>query len=840
MTPILTPFVRLHAAFAGATTGHGRQTTAPDAATILRPSLERRQANPASEIWVPGSPASAESLGLAGVSSEADRLEQERTGRSVTTLSWGAKVFVSTVIMAGAAVAWSSLPKAIPDPGLSVGLLALVIATSLLKVKLPVANTSATMSVSFVADFLALLVVGPQQAVVMAGIGAVAQCLGNRSSRSIKLYRVVFSAATLIITMQVTAYVYALLGGQPGAIEPKDIAKPIVGGAMAYFLCNTILVATAGALATRRSPFKIWYDAFLWSAPSYFVGGGVAAASSWLIGRGEAWFAPIVAAPAYLTYLTYKVYLGRIEDQRQHVEEISAMHDQAMLALDYARRSEHALAIEKERLGVTLASIGEAVIATDTKSRIVLMNRSAEMFTGWTAEDATGRPVMDVVQLVDRASGRSYASPVDKVLRTQQSVEHEVGAALIARDGHQRLVDLSAMPIHDADGTLVAVALVALDMTDALRLEEERLRASKLASLGVLAGGIAHDFNNILTAIVGNISLAQMEAGSAALHGSLNEAERACARAKSLTQQLLTFSKGGAPVRKTVFLSDVIRDTTSFSLRGSNVRCELDVPADLWAADADEGQLVQVLNNLLINAAQAMPSGGVVWVKASNVPGAEGAGRPEVVIEVRDGGVGIPEENLGRIFDPYFTTKKSGNGLGLATSYSIVRNHGGRIDVQSSVGHGTTMIVVLPANTSARRPADVDAKAPSTCGKGRVLVMDDEPQIRSLARQMLGRLGYRVEVVADGRTAIDVYKEAKASGDRFDVVIMDLTVPGGMGGKDAVKAILETDPAAVAIVSSGYADDPVMADFGRYGFKGVVPKPFTMAELSKLVHELVG
>ncbi|MEK6631601.1 MAG: ATP-binding protein, partial [Acidobacteriota bacterium] len=589
-------------------------------------------------------------------------------------------------------------------------------------------------------------------------------------------------------------------------------------------------------------PWHVWYDAFLWSAPSYFVGGGVAVAAVWLLGRGEAWFVPMVAAPVYLTYRTYKVYLGRIADGRRHVEVVSALHAQAVRGLALARRSEQALAIEKERLAVTLSTIGEAVVASDTRGRIVLLNHTAEVFTGWSQEQAIGSPVIDVLRVVDRESGRSCASPVDKVLRTHAAIAHDRQGALVARDGTARQVELSATPIRGDDGAIVAVVLVARDVTDAARLDEERLKASKLASLGVLAGGIAHDFNNILTAVVGNISLAQMEEGPAAQRHNLAQAEKACMRAKALTHQLLTFSKGGAPLKKVIVLREIIREATSFALRGSNVRCEFSLPEGLWAVDADEGQIVQVVNNLVINAVQAMPDGGVLEVRAENVPAGSdrNAAEPsQVRIAIQDQGMGIPEEHLSKIFDPYFTTKQSGSGLGLATCYSIARNHGGHIDVSSVVGQGTTMFISLPAVVDTGRPVAEEAHAAIERGKGRVLVMDDEDAIRDLAREMLGRLGYRVDVAADGREAIELYTEARKAGDGFDTVIIDLTVPGGMGGKDAIKALLALDPDATAIVSSGYADDPVMSEYQQYGFKGVMPKPFGVADLSRLLQRLV-
>jgi len=807
------------------------------AAVSLQPSVLLRGSDAAAEVWaprgaglpgaaVPGEPAAGQSAG-----------PRTQPDAAPAVLPWMAKLYVGSVIALGAALVAVRFPATFHDPVMSAGLLALIVVASALKVSLPIAGTTATMSVSFVGDFMALLLVGPEQAIVFAALGALAQCVTNRAPRKrLRLHRVVFSMSALAITVQVTSLAYAALGGRPGLLDPHDLVKPIVAGSFAYFFCNTILVATAGALATGQSPIRVWRESFLWSAPSYFVGGAVAIAASSLIERGEVWFAPMVAAPVYLTYLTYKVYLGRIEDERRHVDAASALHAQAMQALEHAHRSELALAIERERLAVTLGTIGEAVIASDTRGRIVLLNHTAEVFTGWPQEEAIGVPIIDVLRLVTRGSGRTCSSPVDRVLRTQASVERDQRAALVARDGTGRLVEYSAMPVRDADGNVVAVVVVVRDMTDAIRLEEERLKASKLASLGVLAGGIAHDFNNILTAIVGNLSLAQLDDASASQRRSIDEAEKGCQRAKALTQQLLTFSKGGKPLKKTIDLRPAIEEASGFALRGSNVTCACLLADDLRPVDADEGQIVQVISNLVLNAAQSMPDGGQIEVRAEN---AVVDGRRQVTISVRDHGTGIPEEHLPKIFDPYFTTKKAGSGLGLATCYSIIHNHDGHISVRSTPGQGTTMSVMLPA--AAGRPAAPDGRpdgAPGR-GKGRVLVMDDEEAIRDVARAMLARLGYRAEVAPDGRAAIAIYQMAQEAGDPFDTVIMDLTVPGGMGGKEAVKALLALDPHVTAIVSSGYADDPVMSEYQRFGFKGVVPKPFTVKDLGRVLQPLV-
>jgi CheY-like chemotaxis protein len=377
-------------------------------------------------------------------------------------------------------------------------------------------------------------------------------------------------------------------------------------------------------------------------------------------------------------------------------------------------------------------------------------------------------------------------------------------------------------------------------------MEEELLRAEKLESVGVLAGGIAHDFNNYLMAILGNIALAvrSIPDGSPAVP-LLAECERACSRARDLTQQLLTFAKGGAPVRATLDLRPVIREATLFALSGSRVDCEFSVDEGLWAVEADERQVALVLHHLVLNAEQAMPGGGRVAVSARNVPSvpdagpAAGAAGRVVEITVRDGGPGIPAENLPQIFDPYFTTKEKGSGLGLASVYAIVVNHGGTITAASSPGEGATFTVRLPASDrDPRAAAPGEAAQPGRAA--RILVMDDEEIVRQVAEAMLGEIGHQVTLAADGTAAVARYREALAAGRRFDAVILDLTVRGGVGGLEALQHLLEIDPGVRAAASSGYSDDAAAAEHRRHGFRAFLPKPYTMRGLEAALAELLG
>jgi len=382
------------------------------------------------------------------------------------------------------------------------------------------------------------------------------------------------------------------------------------------------------------------------------------------------------------------------------------------------------------------------------------------------------------------------------------------------------------------------------DISEKKRTEAELLKAQKLESLGILAGGIAHDFNNLLTGIIGNISIARLylDTGHSAA-GRIERASNAAYRAQDLTRQLLTFSKGGNPIKATASISRLLKDCVSFVLRGSNVRCRFELPNDLWPAIMDEGQIGQVVNNLVINGCQAMPSGGTIAIGACNMGIGKGnsIGLKEgryVRVSVTDTGVGIPRENIRKIFDPYFSTKEKGTGLGLALSYSIIRKHGGVITVRSKVGVGSSFLFYLRAAPPAPSRVGESSTEPPV-SRGKILVMDDEPIILELARDALVHFNYDVTVAKDGREAVDQYRQAASNGRPFDVVIMDLTVPGGMGGKEAIRYLREIDPNVKAIVSSGYSDDPIMSNFEKHGFRAVLPKPYDGLKLREILDNLV-
>ena len=533
---------------------------------------------------------------------------------------------------------------------------------------------------------------------------------------------------------------------------------------------------------------------------------------------------------------TYRTHLEELVEKR--TVELKQINEKLQKEISEREIIEKSLSAEKERLSVTLRSIGDGVIATDVDGTVVLINEVAELLTGWNQEEAVGKPLETVFTIVNERTRQVCESPVEKVLSKGIVVGLGNNTILISKNGEEKIIADSGAPIRDK-GKIIGVILVFRDITDKRKMEQELLRAQKLESLGNLAGGIAHDFNNILTAVLSNTNLARMYTADNRVKERLTKIEKASLQAKELTQQLLTFSKGGAPVKKTTDIAELIRDSVSFALRGSNVRCHFYVPDNVWSVDVDAGQISQVMNNLIINADQAMPAGGIITVKAENVVVEEDVPLKKglyVKTTITDQGVGIPEKYVSKVFDPYFTTKQKGSGLGLSTCYSIIKNHDGYITVESEVGVGTTFYVWLPASPEKGEKKKKN-KVPVT-GEGRVLLMDDEALVLDAASEILQFLGYTVVQARDGKEAVHLYKKALKT-DPFDVVIMDLTIPGGVGGKEALLKLLEVDPSVKAIVSSGYSTDPILADYKAHGFKGAVIKPYSIEELSKTLHTVL-
>ncbi len=523
-----------------------------------------------------------------------------------------------------------------------------------------------------------------------------------------------------------------------------------------------------------------------------------------------------------------------LEKNRRLEEEISERiraENERSLAKAELRGSE-------ERFRELADSLPQTVFESDEGGNFSYLNSTALDVLGITPEKFENG--VNLIQILapedrERATEDMHARLSGKIVGYREYTA-------LRKDGSAFPAILIANPIT-SDGRVVGLRGVLTDISEHKLLEAELLKSQKLESIGILAGGIAHDFNNILTGILGNISLSKMAlTPDNIIFARLEQAEEASLQASALTRQLLTFSKGGAPIKKTISPVPLIKDFSTLALSGTNVKIEFNIK-DLWPIDADEGQLGQVLNNLIINACQSMPSGGIIGISAENVFVEGGNEFPVkkgryVKIAVSDHGYGIPKERLQKIFDPYFTTKENGSGLGLAVVYSIISNHEGHIDVESTLGVGSTFTFYIPASEKAA--VEEEAEEAGFCsGKGTVLVMDDEEFIRTVVGAMLQPLGYDVFFAKDGAEAIEIYRKNAESGHVLDAVIMDLTIPGGMGGKEAVREILNIDPHAKVIVSSGYSNDPIMSDFQKYGFSGVILKPYNVETLSKTLQQVI-
>lgn len=495
---------------------------------------------------------------------------------------------------------------------------------------------------------------------------------------------------------------------------------------------------------------------------------------------------------------------------------------------------------ERGRLAATLRSIGDAVVAVDLDGRIAVANQAAGHLLGCeldrlhglelsTASEfraaADGAPLELVAAIL--ADPRDWVEPRD--LRLRALLAPSDAAAHAGRG--DRLVELAGRPIRTESGEMGGAILAFRDVGLRRQLERDAVKAGKLESLGLLAGGVAHDFNNILTSIL-NWSSLPADGDFGGLQ-PLQEIQEACRRGKRLSTQLMALAKGGEPILAPADLASLIREEARFALRGTGCTLHERIAPGPIFAEVDTGQLGQVVHNLVLNAAQALP-GGKVSVSLEHVTGADGA--PRVRFAVSDRGEPIPAANLERLFDPYFTTKSGGHGLGLATTYSIVTRHRGTISVRSEAGRGTTFEVLLPASDLA--PAGSDSRrgshaAPS--GSGRLLVVDDDRAVREALLANLAAAGFETVGACSGPEAVRSYDEALRGDRRFDAVVMDLTMPGGMSGDEAMRRILEADPDARGVVASGYHDAPVLADHRRHGFRAAITKPYGAEEVIEAV-----
>lgn len=500
-----------------------------------------------------------------------------------------------------------------------------------------------------------------------------------------------------------------------------------------------------------------------------------------------------------------------------------------------------------------------SVLSSLYEAAIIVFDRDGRIISLWGTVEMDKRYGVSSVDMVG-VSIAEFVLPEDSEKRLADirtvfdAGEKKVVEYIIKVPGGSFWHETSLSPLRNEKGDVTAVVGFARDITERKRMEKELIKIQKLETVGVLAGGIAHDFNNSLQTILGYITLVEMKSNlDVGARANLENARKAIYQSKNLTKQLLTFSKGGEPVKQTISISELIKNSVKLVMGGSNVKCELCIPDNLWNVDADGGQLDQVFNNIVINACQAMPDGGDIKICAENIDVGEEdlfslkKGK-YIKTSFSDNGTGISQENLQNIFDPFFTTKQKGSGLGLATTYSIIKRHEGDIAVESEIGVGTVFNIYLPASqkdiilkemnkfdiSSVAEQADENGES-----KVKVLLMDDEYTIRVILSEQLRGLNYVVEAVEEGTEAIRLYKDAREAGKPFDVVLMDLTISGGMGGKETIKKLLEIDPEVRAVVMSGYANNPIMANYKEYGFKGVLAKPHDIHELDKTLRNVI-
>ena len=509
-------------------------------------------------------------------------------------------------------------------------------------------------------------------------------------------------------------------------------------------------------------------------------------------------------------------------------------------------QTEHALreSEDKFRTFFEMSPVGIVIypIALDPLNRTLtssVYNTAFHNFFGYSREELRQMSVAEITHPTDLRKNIVFMEELVAGKRDSYTMEKRY----IKKGGDIFWGLINVTLLKSSYGKPPQVMTTLVDITERKLIESEQLKIEKLESVGILAGGIAHDFNNILTTIVNNISLAKLSTNpDNNTVEILSNMDEACRRAKDLTNQLLTFSKGGTPVKKIISIKEQIRDSSLFALRGSNINCKFFIAHDLWPVEIDAGQIDQVLYNLLINAVQAMPGGGTIFISAKNTRSEthtnEKTQKDYVKITIEDQGAGIPEGNLKNIFDPYFTTKQGGSGLGLACTYSIIKNHGGNIAVYSEDGKGAVFSIYLPA-VHDQFIASEQREARIVGGSGKVLLLEDEDSVGETISRMLTQIGYDVVLTKDGSDAVTLYKEALTTSEPFDSVIMDLTIRGGMGGKDTMQHLRNIDPHIAAIVSSGYFNDPIMANYQDYGFIGVLPKPYDIEELSLLLNRVM-
>lgn len=527
-----------------------------------------------------------------------------------------------------------------------------------------------------------------------------------------------------------------------------------------------------------------------------------------------------------LTY-SFNQMANSIQQKTSHLKE---KNDRLLLSQKKIKENE-------EKYRTILENIIEGYFETNIDGEFTFFNTPLCNILGETREELMGADSRDYMT----KETRKKIFALLKHLNRYDTVERTTDCEIINKKGAILICDFTSTAIREASGRVIGYKSMVYDMTERIQTERELFKSSKIESIGVFAGGLAHDFNNLLTAIMGNISIAKFKLDETHLAFKvLDKAEKACLRARDLTGQLLTFAKGGEPIKKAASIGDLLIEASNFALSGSDKKPEFKIPKGLWNVEIDEGQISQVIHNIVLNAREAVPKESTIYIQAENFAIDDTntlsmkSGK-YIVISIEDHGIGMTNEELENIFDPFFSTKDDGSGLGLSVSFSIIQKHNGYIRVKSRKGSGTRFKIYLPSSDK-NIPGDAhDMALPHAAGKGRILLMDDKEMILSVGTEMLTSMGFEVECAESGEAAIGIYKKAIEEGNPFDCVILDLTIPGKMGGEKANKVLKQMDPCLISIVSSGYSNNPVMANYQDYGFTDVVVKPYKMEDLKKVL-----
>lgn len=530
----------------------------------------------------------------------------------------------------------------------------------------------------------------------------------------------------------------------------------------------------------------------------------------------------------------FRLYASPVNEGQNPTEAIGILED-----IGQRKSIEKSLAAEREKLSVTLKSIGDGVITTDTEGNIEIINAKAEELTGWNSDNIKEHKISEIYNTIELNTKKMLTDPVTEILKDSKN-NYIFRKILITKDSRQLIISDNASLIRNEQNQTIGVILVFRDITENIKLLENIQQNQKLESIGILAGGIAHDFNNLLAGFFGNINLAKIKSNNSEVIHHLDSSLNSLRRAKALTHQLLTFSKGGTPIRKQGALGPVINEIINFTLSGSNLSTQIEIADDLWNCEFDTNQISQVIENIIINAKQAMNDNGTIQISAQNITLTDHFSLlPDgnyIKITISDSGPGISVDIIDKIFDPFFTTKDKGTGLGLASSYSIIKQHGGMLEADKFNKKGAKFNIYLPASDS-NNLKDENYTNKEHKGSGAVIVMDDDSTILDICKSMLEYFGYKVITVTNGREAIEKYEILTTENVNLRALILDLTIPGGMNGKETVEIIRREDSTIPIFVSSGYADNPVIANPLDFGFTDSITKPFSIVELSNLLNK---